>query len=232
MVPWSGLGRFSPRARSAPRLRSLLAWEAGFSSRSGSARVRSSGARKAGWASSRRSLRSPAKSVSSCPGSIASTSVCRGGREPSIPFRGFPVGSATPSATAIGAFAFADAWRAVAVVDYRGALTTFDAGNTWRTVPLDGQLMQVSVQEWQLSFRHARQARPARNKWRARSRRTTVASRTAGSRLDLRVSGQPTVARFARPSRVRWPVRGFAGRADCGVRARRHALPRRSSASG
>src|SRR4051812_40722830 len=39
-----------------------------------------------------------------------------------------------PPATRIRALAFADAWRAVAIVDFRGALATFDAGNTWRTV--------------------------------------------------------------------------------------------------
>jgi hypothetical protein len=41
-----------------------------------------------------------------------------------------------PRATRIGQLAFADAWRAVAVVDYRGALATFDAGMTWRAIPV------------------------------------------------------------------------------------------------
>src|SRR2546430_5996276 len=43
-----------------------------------------------------------------------------------------------PPATRIRSLAFADAWRAVAIVDFRGALATFDAGNTWRPIPLDG----------------------------------------------------------------------------------------------
>jgi hypothetical protein len=44
-----------------------------------------------------------------------------------------------PRATRIGLMAYADAWRAVAVVDYRGALATFDAGASWRSVPLPGR---------------------------------------------------------------------------------------------
>ena len=52
-----------------------------------------------------------------------------------------------PSGTTIGPYAFADAWRAVAVADYRGALATFDAGNTWRPVPLEGSVQQVSVRD-------------------------------------------------------------------------------------
>jgi hypothetical protein len=51
--------------------------------------------------------------------------------------RQLPLG-VLPPATRIGLLAFADAWRAVAVVDYRGALATFDAGNSWRPIPLDG----------------------------------------------------------------------------------------------
>jgi hypothetical protein len=53
-----------------------------------------------------------------------------------------------PPATRIRALAFADAWRAVAIVDYRGALATFDAGNTWRTIPFDGMnVNQVSLRD-------------------------------------------------------------------------------------
>jgi hypothetical protein len=53
-----------------------------------------------------------------------------------------------PPATRIRALAFADAWRAVAIVDFRGALCTFDAGNTWRPVPLDGvNVNQVSLRD-------------------------------------------------------------------------------------
>jgi len=52
-----------------------------------------------------------------------------------------------PGGTTIGQYAFADAWRAVAVADYRGALATFDAGNTWRPIPLEGSVQQVSVRD-------------------------------------------------------------------------------------
>jgi hypothetical protein len=53
-----------------------------------------------------------------------------------------------PPATRIRALAFADAWRAVAIVDFRGALATFDAGNTWRAIPLDGlNVNQVSLRD-------------------------------------------------------------------------------------
>ncbi|MET0595099.1 MAG: hypothetical protein ABW133_20535, partial [Polyangiaceae bacterium] len=51
-----------------------------------------------------------------------------------------------PRATRIGQLAFADAWRAVAVVDFRGALATFDAGVTWRSVPVgEAGVQQVSL---------------------------------------------------------------------------------------
>jgi len=53
-----------------------------------------------------------------------------------------------PAATRIGFMAFADAWRGVAVVDFRGALATFDAGNSWRPIPLETQnVSQVSVRD-------------------------------------------------------------------------------------
>jgi len=53
-----------------------------------------------------------------------------------------------PPATRIGRLAFADAWRAVAVVDFRGALATFDAGNTWRPIPLEGQnVTQLAIRD-------------------------------------------------------------------------------------
>jgi hypothetical protein len=41
-----------------------------------------------------------------------------------------------PRAPFVGAFAAADAWRAVAITDLRGALATFDAGATWARLPL------------------------------------------------------------------------------------------------
>jgi hypothetical protein len=44
-----------------------------------------------------------------------------------------------PRATRIGQIAFADAWRAIAIVDFRGAVATFDAGASWRSVPLAGR---------------------------------------------------------------------------------------------
>jgi hypothetical protein len=44
-----------------------------------------------------------------------------------------------PRATRVGLLSFADAWRAVAVTDFRGALATFDAGASWRPVPLGGR---------------------------------------------------------------------------------------------
>src|SRR6266542_2561078 len=61
--------------------------------------------------------------------------------------RQLPLGN-LPPATRIGLMSFADAWRAVAVVDFRGALATFDAGNSWRAIPLDTQnVTQVSVRD-------------------------------------------------------------------------------------
>jgi hypothetical protein len=69
-----------------------------------------------------------------------------GGLRAIDPFSGQPRSvQPLPGATAIGSFAFADAWRAVAVADYRGVLTTFDAGNTWRQVPVDGHVLQVAL---------------------------------------------------------------------------------------
>jgi len=53
-----------------------------------------------------------------------------------------------PPATRFRSLAFADAWRAVAIVDFRGALATFDAGNTWRPIPLEGlNVNQVAVRD-------------------------------------------------------------------------------------
>jgi hypothetical protein len=53
-----------------------------------------------------------------------------------------------PRATRIGLLAFADGWRAIAVVDFRGALATFDAGNSWLPVPLEGRgVAQISVRQ-------------------------------------------------------------------------------------
>jgi hypothetical protein len=47
-----------------------------------------------------------------------------------------------PPATRLGALAFADGWRALVMSDYRGPLATFDAGNTWGTVPLAGRTVR------------------------------------------------------------------------------------------
>jgi hypothetical protein len=55
------------------------------------------------------------------------------------PFSGLRVSAGPmPSGPRIRSLAFADAWRAVAVVDYLGALTTFDAGASWHKVALQG----------------------------------------------------------------------------------------------
>ena len=63
-----------------------------------------------------------------------------------------------PRATRIGQLSFADAWRAVAVVDFRGALATFDAGLTWRPVPVGEQgVTQVSLRDGDFVLEAARQ---------------------------------------------------------------------------
>ena len=63
-----------------------------------------------------------------------------------------------PRATRIGQLAFADAWRAVAVVDFRGALATFDAGMTWRPVPIGEQgVSQLSLRNGDFVLEAARQ---------------------------------------------------------------------------
>jgi hypothetical protein len=63
-----------------------------------------------------------------------------------------------PRATRIGQLSFADAWRAVAVVDYRGALATFDAGVTWRQVPVGEQgVTQLSLRNGDFVLEAARQ---------------------------------------------------------------------------
>ncbi len=63
-----------------------------------------------------------------------------------------------PRATRIGQLAFADAWRAVAVVDYRGALATFDAGMTWRPVPVgEHGVTQLSLRNGDFVLEAARQ---------------------------------------------------------------------------
>jgi hypothetical protein len=53
-----------------------------------------------------------------------------------------------PSGLRIRSLAFADAWRAVAIVDFRGALATFDAGSSWHPVPLEGLTpLRVTVEQ-------------------------------------------------------------------------------------
>lgn len=52
--------------------------------------------------------------------------------------REMPLGP-LPTGPRIGALAFADAWRAVAVVDLRGPMATFDAGGSWRPVDVDDE---------------------------------------------------------------------------------------------
>ncbi|HKQ71785.1 MAG TPA: hypothetical protein VJT73_20720 [Polyangiaceae bacterium] len=62
-----------------------------------------------------------------------------------------------PRATRVGPLSFADAWRAVAVVDYRGALATFDAGNSWRPIPLTGvNVTQVALREGDFALETAK----------------------------------------------------------------------------
>jgi hypothetical protein len=88
----------------------------------------------------------PSKVVEIVPGFDRIYLGVSGGLRAIDPFSGQPRSvQPLPGATAIGPFAFADAWRAVAVADYRGVLTTFDAGNTWRQVPIDGHVLQVGL---------------------------------------------------------------------------------------
>ena len=63
-----------------------------------------------------------------------------------------------PRATRIGQLAFADAWRGVAIVDFRGALATFDAGMTWRSIPTAEQsVTQLAVRNGDFVLDAARQ---------------------------------------------------------------------------
>jgi hypothetical protein len=63
-----------------------------------------------------------------------------------------------PRATRIGQLAFADAWRGVAIVDFRGALATFDAGMTWRAIPTSEQsVTQLAVRNGDFVLDAARQ---------------------------------------------------------------------------
>lgn len=57
-----------------------------------------------------------------------------------------PLG-ALPEGSRIGSMAFADAWRAVAAVDVRGPMATFDAGASWRAVPLEDPELAAVVRE-------------------------------------------------------------------------------------
>ena len=48
-----------------------------------------------------------------------------------------------PSASSYGLLAFADGWRAVVDTDMRGPLATFDAGATWRSLPVRERVQAV-----------------------------------------------------------------------------------------
>ena len=54
--------------------------------------------------------------------------------------RQLPLGM-LPPATRISLLAFADAWRAVVITDMRGPLATFDAGNSWHPIAVDGGIV-------------------------------------------------------------------------------------------
>ncbi|MEZ4264039.1 MAG: hypothetical protein R3B36_33405 [Polyangiaceae bacterium] len=48
-----------------------------------------------------------------------------------------------PATPHVGSYAAADGWRAAAVADLRGVVATFDAGATWRTIPVPMQPRHV-----------------------------------------------------------------------------------------
>jgi hypothetical protein len=57
-----------------------------------------------------------------------------------------PLG-ALPPVAALGEMAFADSWRAVVDTDLRGPLATFDAGATWRALPIEAAIRGISIKD-------------------------------------------------------------------------------------
>jgi hypothetical protein len=115
-----------------------------------------------------------------------------------------------PPGTAVGALAFADAWRAVAVTDYRGALATFDAGNSWRSIPLDGGVALLGVTGGSFRFET-----PARH-WAMGPSGELVVDDTPSPRNASSEPAGSTLPRFERrPLRAAiesgWPLRGPRG---------------------
>lgn len=52
---------------------------------------------------------------------------------------------AWPPAPSIGAYAAMDGWRAVAAADLRGVIATFDAGASWRPLPISLQTTEIKA---------------------------------------------------------------------------------------
>ena len=50
-----------------------------------------------------------------------------------------------PEAPSVTSYVAADGWRAAAVADWRGVLATFDAGATWKAIPLPMAAREVSL---------------------------------------------------------------------------------------
>ncbi|MBW2528743.1 MAG: hypothetical protein JRI23_31500, partial [Deltaproteobacteria bacterium] len=57
-----------------------------------------------------------------------------------------PLGS-LPAASAFGAMSFADGWRGVVDTDLGGPMATFDAGASWRPLPLTDRVQGAAVEE-------------------------------------------------------------------------------------
>jgi hypothetical protein len=55
-----------------------------------------------------------------------------------------PLGPLPPAAS-FGSMAFADGWRAVVDTDLQGPLATFDAGETWRPLPIEAPIRAIHV---------------------------------------------------------------------------------------
>ena len=69
--------------------------------------------------------------------------------------RQLPLGM-LPPATRISLLAFADAWRAVVVTDMRGPLATFDAGNSWHPIAIEGgNVLRLAVRGTDFSLETA-----------------------------------------------------------------------------
>jgi len=56
-----------------------------------------------------------------------------------------PLGS-LPPAPAYGGLVFADGWRGVVEADLRGLMATFDAGATWRPLPIRERVLEMNIE--------------------------------------------------------------------------------------